>query len=108
MRLAVLRLAPLALLTVAPWRGALAQTLRVHGIVLDSAASRPLSDVRIHVRGTQWTTHTGADGRFRIPVPATRVVIVAQRLGYGPAEAKSDYGHRDSHGAGQQLRRVPK
>jgi hypothetical protein len=91
MTLSVLRLAPLALLAVAaPWRGAAAQTTRIRGVVLDSAANRPLGDVRVHVRGTQWITHTGADGRFRIPVPATRATIVVQRLGYAPAEVTID------------------
>jgi hypothetical protein len=86
MRFSVVLVSSVAALAAPPWHSSAAQTPRAHGIVLDSAANRPLGDVRVHVRGTQWTTHTRADGRFRIPVPATRAVIVAQRLGYGPAE----------------------
>ncbi|MDQ3951029.1 MAG: TonB-dependent receptor, partial [Gemmatimonadota bacterium] len=83
----LLALAQLAFAAVAvPWQRATAQATRVKGVVIDSVANRPLGDVRIQVRGTQWTTRTRADGRFTIPVPATRAVIVAQRLGYGVAE----------------------
>jgi carboxypeptidase family protein len=56
-----------------------AQAARLHGIVLDSAANRPLGDVRVRISGTQFTTRTSADGRFSISVPAGRVVLVAQR-----------------------------
>jgi len=78
--------------TALPFRPAAAQVTRVRGIVIDSAANRPLGDVRIQVRGTQWTTRTRADGRFSIPVPAGRAVIVAQRLGYGAREVTVDPG----------------
>jgi hypothetical protein len=91
MKLYAIRLASLALLAAAaPWHGAAAQTMRIRGIVLDSASNRPLGDVRVQVRGTQWITHTRADGRFRIPVPSARAVIVAQRLGYAPVEVPVD------------------
>lgn len=91
MRLTVLRLTPIALLTsAAPWHGAAGQGTRVHGIVLDSVANRPLGDVRVHVRGTQLTAQTGADGRFRIHLPATPALVVAQRLGYAPAQVTVD------------------
>jgi hypothetical protein len=74
----------------APWQRAVAQTARIHGIVIDSAANRPLGDVRIQVRGTQWTTRSRADGRFSLPAPAGPAVIVAQRLGYTAAEVTVD------------------
>jgi carboxypeptidase family protein len=75
---------------VAPWQGISAQAARVRGIVVDSAANRPLGDVRVRIRGTQFTTRTSADGRFSISAPAGRVVLLAQRLGYEPAEITID------------------
>jgi carboxypeptidase family protein len=67
-----------------------AQVGRVRGIVVDSTADRPLADVRVRVRGTQFTTQTSADGRFSVSVPPGRVVLLAQRLGYEPAEIAVD------------------
>jgi hypothetical protein len=87
----VLAFASLALAAaIAPRQQLSAQATRVRGIVIDSAANRPLGDVRIQVRGTQWTTRTRADGRFSLPAPAGRAVIVAQRLGYAVAEVTVD------------------
>jgi len=63
-----------------------AQAARVHGIVLDSSANRPLGDVRVHIHGTQWSTRTGADGRFSLPAAGGQVTVVAQRLGYRRTE----------------------
>jgi carboxypeptidase family protein len=84
-------------LTVAPSSRVGAQATRVRGVVIDSAANRPLGDVRVQVRGTQWTARTDADGRFSVLAPSGRVVLVAQRLGYQPAEMTVEPGMaRDS------------
>jgi hypothetical protein len=71
---------------LAPWQATAGQVTRIRGVVLDSAANRPLGDVRVQVRGTQWAARTRSDGRFIVSAPGGRVVLVAQRLGYAVAE----------------------
>jgi hypothetical protein len=91
----------------APLRDLSAQESRVRGVVIDSAVGRPLGDVRVQIRGTQWATRTRADGRFSLPSPSGPVVVVAQRLGYEQAELAVEAGTRAADSVVVRLRERP-
>jgi hypothetical protein len=62
----------------------------VHGIVHDSATSRPIPDVLLVLEDTAGhvvaRARTGEDGRFVVhDAPATPLVVRARRVGFGPA-----------------------
>lgn len=62
-----------------------AQTGRITGTVVDSAASNPISNARISVDGTTLIAGTDSDGRFSLGnVPAGTHQVRFRRLGFAP------------------------
>lgn len=59
-----------------------AQNKTVTGKVTDSRDGSPLVGVSIIVRGTTTGTQTGADGTFKLTVPASANVLVVSYVGY--------------------------
>ena len=58
----------------------------VTGIVTDSATHNPLQSVSVLVKGTGTGAQTGADGKFKIAVPAGATTLVVSSVGYGSKE----------------------
>jgi len=55
----------------------------VTGTITDSATRNPLQSVSVLVKGTATGTQTGADGKFKIAVPAGATTLVVTSVGYG-------------------------
>ncbi|HEX6535313.1 MAG TPA: TonB-dependent receptor plug domain-containing protein [Gemmatimonadaceae bacterium] len=65
--------------------GALQDSATVHGRVVDSATSTPISRATVEVDGTKWRLIAGEDGMFLFRnLPAGKHVISAHRIGYRP------------------------
>lgn len=54
----------------------------ITGTVVDSARGAPLPGVTVLVRGTDYGTATGADGRYRLEVPTGRYVLRFSAIGF--------------------------
>ncbi|HSI90115.1 MAG TPA: von Willebrand factor type A domain-containing protein, partial [Adhaeribacter sp.] len=52
------------------------QTKTITGTVTDMASGKPLAGVKITAKGTSKTTHSKADGKFSLQVPASHQVLV--------------------------------
>ncbi|HUX33812.1 MAG TPA: carboxypeptidase regulatory-like domain-containing protein, partial [Gemmatimonadaceae bacterium] len=60
---------------------------QIHGTVSDSVAGAPVPGAIVTVPGTSLRTSVQTNGQFTLPnVPAGRVVVRVQRLGFSPAE----------------------
>ncbi|MFL5607807.1 MAG: SusC/RagA family TonB-linked outer membrane protein [Gemmatimonadaceae bacterium] len=96
---------PALLLALAPARAQ--GTGRLVGVVTESPAGQPVSDVNVNVIGTRLGAHTGADGRYAISgVAPGRYQLRFSRIGFA-ARADSVVvadGQTTTHDA--QLRRV--
>src|SRR5687768_12356348 len=66
---------------------AIAQDRVITGLVTDSKDKQPLIGVSVAVRGTTTGTTTGADGSFRLTVPATATTLTFTYLGYNTQNA---------------------
>lgn len=73
-------------LSLAAFAAAIAQDRVVTGQVTDSRDGSPLAGVSITVKGRTTGTQTGADGTFRITVPAGATTLVMTYLGYQTQE----------------------
>lgn len=58
----------------------------VSGKVTDSKDGTPVSGVTVNVKGTKVSTQTGADGSYKIQVPAKGTALVFTSVGYAPQE----------------------
>ncbi len=65
----------------------LAQDKTVTGKLTDEKSGQPLSGVSVTVKGTTVGTQTGADGTFRLSVPATAKTLVFSFVNYETVEA---------------------
>ncbi|NEU08514.1 SusC/RagA family TonB-linked outer membrane protein [Flavihumibacter sp. R14] len=65
---------------------AYAQNKAISGTVTDSKDGQPLIGVSVAVKGTATGTTTGADGTYRLSVPATTSALVFTYLGYNMQE----------------------
>lgn len=63
-----------------------AQTKTVTGKVTDSKDGSPLSGASVVAKGTSTGTQTGADGSFKLTVPAATKTLVISFAGFGNAE----------------------
>jgi len=54
------------------------------GTVVDSADGAPLPGVTVLVRGTDYGTATGADGRYRLELPTGRYILRFSAIGFSP------------------------
>ena len=59
------------------------QTGTLTGLVLDQASGQAIPDVIVLVQGTEVGTSTGADGRFRMILPAGSHTLIVRHLAYG-------------------------
>ena len=75
---------------------AAAQTRTLTGTVTDASTGQPLEGARVSVRGTAFTTATGASGRFTLGnIPAGGITISIRRIGSNPAEIVLPPGQDD-------------
>ena len=65
---------------------AVAQTV-VTGKVTDSKKGTPVAGVTVAVKGGKASTQTGADGSFRLSVPAGSGTLIFTSVGYAAQEA---------------------
>ena len=65
---------------------AIAQDRVITGKVTNSSDASPLAGVTVSVKGTTAGTSTGADGTYRINVPAGRNILVFSSVGFAPQE----------------------
>lgn len=65
-----------------------AQDRTVTGKLTDEKTGQPLSGVSVTVKGTTVGTQTGADGTFRLNVPATAKTLVFSFVNYETVEAQ--------------------
>lgn len=63
-----------------------AQNKTITGRVTDSKDGSPLVGASVVVKGTKTGTQTGADGTFRISVPASASTLVISSVGFGTQE----------------------
>ena len=61
---------------------AFAQNKTISGTVTDNRDKQPLIGVSVSLKGTATGTSTGADGTFRLTVPAATTTLVFSYLGY--------------------------
>ena len=91
LRCALVAIAPLLLSLPAA-----AQTRTLTGTVTDASTGQPLEGARVSVRGTSFTTTTGASGRFSLGnIPAGGITISIRRIGSNPAEIVLPPGQDD-------------
>ncbi|HKP31978.1 MAG TPA: TonB-dependent receptor [Chitinophagaceae bacterium] len=76
------------LLTIAilSWQLAVAQNREVTGKIVDSKDNSPLAGVTIKAKGSTANAVSGADGSFRISVPASANTLQISYVGYGDIE----------------------
>jgi TonB-dependent starch-binding outer membrane protein SusC len=73
-----------------------AQTRTLTGTVTDASTGQPLEGARVSVRGTSFTTTTGASGRFTLGnIPAGGITISIRRIGSNPSEIVLPPGQDD-------------
>uniref|UniRef100_UPI0038CF4C07 carboxypeptidase-like regulatory domain-containing protein n=1 Tax=Hafnia paralvei TaxID=546367 RepID=UPI0038CF4C07 len=63
-----------------------AQTKTITGKVTDSKHGKPMVGASITVKGTSVATQTGADGTFRLNVPASAKTLTISSVGYAVEE----------------------
>ena len=79
------KLAGMLCLAILFWQFSLAQNREVTGKVTD-ADNTPIPGVSVKVKGSTIGTVTGADGNFRLSVPASATTLVVTHVGYNDIE----------------------
>ena len=68
------------------WQLAVGQNREVSGKIIDSRDNSPLAGVTIKAKGSTANAVSGADGSFRITVPASSTALQISDVGYGDRE----------------------